>query len=320
MTAHQPSPIVVGFDGSPQSTWAIDWAAREASLLGAPLVLVHAFVDHSVVQSGVPGMAFVPYPSHELRTRAEHRCRGVVESLLDQAPGLVVTEDVVAGDPARALVEHSRTARLLVMGGRGRGPVKGFVLGSTCARVVAHAVCPTVVVHERASTTLPDLRVVLGVDGLEDCAAATRFAFEEADRRGAGLTVVHTWDVDLDGAAPSLTWAVDRDEAQEQERMALAASIAGYRSEFPGVDVRSHVVRAHPVEQLARQSENAALLVVGTRGRSRLTALTLGSVSLGVLARAHCPVAVVPRAMSAEAVVASTQRHHLPVPPVRDRP
>jgi len=319
MTVHQSSPVVVGFDGSPQSTWALDWAASEASLLGSPLVLVHAFVDHPVVQAGVPGMAPVPHPSHERRTRAENRCHGVAETLRGQHPGLLVTEDVVAGDPAQSLVEHSRTARLLVMGGRGRGPVKGLVLGSTCARVVGHSVCPTVVVHERASTTLRDLRVVLGVDGLEDCAAATRFAFEEADRRGAGLTVVHAWDVDLDGAAPSLRWAVDWDEAQEQERMALAESIAGYRSEFPGVDVRTHVLRAHPVEELARQSENAALLVVGTRGRSRLAALTLGSVSLGVLARAHCPVAVVPPATDVVAVAATAQQRHLPLPPVRER-
>ncbi|MDH6144283.1 nucleotide-binding universal stress UspA family protein [Kitasatospora sp. GP30] len=36
-------PIVVGFDGSPESAAAADWAAREAVCRGLPLALVQAW-------------------------------------------------------------------------------------------------------------------------------------------------------------------------------------------------------------------------------------------------------------------------------------
>ena len=47
------------------------------------------------------------------------------------------------------------------------------------------------------------------------------------------------------------------------------------------------------VEALVRQSENACLVVVGTRGRGGFAGLLLGSVSQGVMQRSLCPVAIV---------------------------
>ena len=83
-----------------------------------------------------------------------------------------------------------------------------------------------------------------------------------------------------------------------------------------------HVVRSHhPVAELVKQSENAGLLVLGTRGRGSVKGLVLGSVSLGVLHDAHCPVAVVPSpgADRAEARTPAEHHLHLPVAPVRER-
>lgn len=56
------------------------------------------------------------------------------------------------------------------------------------------------------------------------------------------------------------------------------------------------VVRGHPVQVLAKASEHALGLVVGTRGRGGFTGMLLGSVSQGVLHHARCPVITVPHA------------------------
>jgi nucleotide-binding universal stress UspA family protein len=41
------------------------------------------------------------------------------------------------------------------------------------------------------------------------------------------------------------------------------------------------------------EKDNVDLIVIGTRGRSGFTKLLLGSVALGVVTYAHCPVKVV---------------------------
>jgi nucleotide-binding universal stress UspA family protein len=234
----------------------------------------------------------------------------------------VVTERCVAEDPAHALVDASSTADLVVMGARGLGKVRGLLMGSVSSRVTSRSHCPVVVVREAPRESTAEPRVVVGVDGSEDSTAAVRFAFEAAARRGAGLTVVHTWDVDVDSTSAALTWVVDSQEADEQERTVVAETLAGYAAEFPTVDVRRHVVRGHPVAELVRQSEDADLLVVGTRGRGAVKGLVLGSVSHSVLHDARCPVAVVGSSHQTSADRSGTSRRHefhLPVPPVRER-
>lgn len=49
-----------------------------------------------------------------------------------------------------------------------------------------------------------------------------------------------------------------------------------------------------PVAALVRESHEAALVVLGSRGRGRIAGMLLGSVSLALANRSHCPVVVVP--------------------------
>jgi nucleotide-binding universal stress UspA family protein len=326
MTTHPDShrPVVVGVDGSPHAALALDWAASEASRRGAPLVVLQAYSpDYPAARSAGPGEPVPQQPSSALHAAAKESCAAAVDRARAAHPTLVVNGRATPDDPGSAIVEASTTASLVVVGARGLGRIRGLLMGSVSSYVTPRSHCPVVVVHEAPSRSLSELRVVVGVDGSVDSVAALRFAFEAAERQQVGVTVVHTWDLDsdVDLTAASLAWSVDWDQAEEQERALVAEEMAGFAAEFPTVDVRRHVVRGHPVAELVRQSENAALLVLGTRGRGSVKGMVLGSVSQKVLHDAHCPVAVIPSTQPAAETGREAHRHelHLPVPPVRER-
>ena len=66
--------------------------------------------------------------------------------LRDRYPDLVIHQRLVPDtEPAQALVQAAREARLLVIGSLGRGAFSRLVLGSTAHAVLLNAPCPTIV-------------------------------------------------------------------------------------------------------------------------------------------------------------------------------
>ncbi|WP_406830705.1 universal stress protein [Pedococcus sp. KACC 23699] len=326
--------IVVGIDLSDTSDLALRWAAQEAARRRSRLLVVHTYSvpAYPAVRAGVPGDAAVTDLDDSIREAAIRATNHAAQDVRTAHPGVDVLVQTGAGSPGEALVRASRDAALVVMGARGLGAFRGLMMGSVSTYVCAHAHCPVVVVHEAPSRSLPDARVVVGVDGSETSREALAFAFEQAASRGVGLTVVHTWELDaVEGVSASMAWSVDWDQAEEEERSVVAEAIAGFGAQYPTVDVRRDVARRHPVEELTRQSENACLLVVGTHGRGALAGWAKGSVSQSIVRSAHCPVAVVHPAEleqdDGRDAEHETGHHrgrdnrgfHLPVPPVRER-
>ena len=126
---------------------------------------------------------------------------------------------------------------------------------------------------------------------------------------------------DVEGTAASAIWTVDWQQFAEEEQTLVSESLAGWQERYPDVVVRRHSVRGLPVEALVRQSENACLVVLGTRGRGGFKGLLLGSVSQGVIHRSHCPVAIVHAAKEPpddRDDTSGTAPHGFPVPPVRE--
>jgi nucleotide-binding universal stress UspA family protein len=268
--------IVVGIDGSPRALEAVRWAAAEAARRGVGLRLVAA-----VNTSDRPVLGF---PIEPLLEPAKE---DVARAAAEVAAAVPVDRKVEAGHPVAVLAAESRHADLLVVGGSGYGRITGVLAGSVTVGVSTQAACPVVVVrgaeHDRAAP------VVLGVDATPVGEAAIAFAFDAAAARGVPLIAVHTW-----GAPPGdMRTAPQWEDLAERAERDLADRLAGWTGRHPGVDVQRIVGRDHPADRLLELSQQAQLVVVGSRGHGQLVGLFLDSVSHAMVHRAACPVAVV---------------------------
>jgi nucleotide-binding universal stress UspA family protein len=144
--------IVVGVDGSPQATKAIDWALEESRVHGDEVILVHAWQYPALALTGYAGETLPVFGDEDLKRLAEEFLAASTEEVRKRAPDVHVDSRLVKGHPAAALVETSGDARLLVVGTRGLGGLKGMLLGSVSTACAHHARCPVVIVPEQTPT------------------------------------------------------------------------------------------------------------------------------------------------------------------------
>ena len=138
--------VVVGIDNSPLSAPALEFAFDFASRHGLRLLAVHAW---DVAPQDVLGTT-ATVPVSNLQELGETEERMASESLAGFRgiyPDVEVEEHLVKGNSAKAIVEASKTAALIVVGSRGRGELAGAVLGSVSQSVLHKAKIPVAVVH-----------------------------------------------------------------------------------------------------------------------------------------------------------------------------
>jgi len=139
--------------------------------------------------------------------------------------------------------------------------------------------------------------ILVGTDFLPDSEAALRKAIEMARKEGAELIIAHVYE-----APASMSYSGPADEffqSDNEENLRIAAekglepAIALARA--AGVRVRGVAVAGHASHRLAdlASQNDAALLVVGTHGRTGVKKLVAGSVTSSLLATAPCPVLTV---------------------------
>ncbi|MET8135200.1 MULTISPECIES: universal stress protein [unclassified Streptomyces] len=136
-----------------------------------------------------------------------------------------------------------------------------------------------------------ELPLVVGVDGSEPGMRAVDWATDEAALRGLPLRLVYAslWER-YEGAA--LAEGLGRSSEQIMADTVVEAAAERARRRDAAVRVTTEVVPDDAVGALLREGLNATALVLGSRGRGGIAERLLGSVSLTVAARAHCPVIV----------------------------
>lgn len=273
-------PIAVGVDGSGRSLRALVWAAHEARLRHRPLRIIHVLP-----------------PAHSYATTDEGRAweasnwdSGVMTEataiVREAHPDLEVATALPSGSPAAVLLAEAEHAHTMVLGAKGTGGFGSLLLGSVAVQVVGHAACPVVIVNH---VTTGHGRIVVGADGSAHSRAALAYAFEQASLRGAQLQAVHAWS----HPGPHATVSAVQDAMAKEQQQALEEWLAPLREEHPEVEVLAEVPDEPPVIALARASDRADLMVVGSRGRGGFHGLALGSVSQHLLQFSQCPLAVI---------------------------
>jgi nucleotide-binding universal stress UspA family protein len=134
--------------------------------------------------------------------------------------------------------------------------------------------------------------VLVGIDGSRASEAATSIAFDEASRRGVGLTALHAWTdlrvSDFKELFPNFNW----DAQLSAEEETLAERLAGWHDRYPDVEIHRKIEIGEPARPLIEASERAQLIVVGSHGRGGFAGMLLGSVGAAVVNRAKIPVIV----------------------------
>jgi nucleotide-binding universal stress UspA family protein len=138
-------PIVVGTDGSDTAAVAVAEALQLAKAFGQTLHVLCAYRPQET--RGVPA-------EFAGSVRADSKVQAVLDDVLSRArqSGVTAEQHAVTGDPADAILNlaDSVHAGLIVVGNKGIGSVRRYVLGNVPSKVVHHATCSTLVVNTGA--------------------------------------------------------------------------------------------------------------------------------------------------------------------------
>lgn len=145
--------------------------------------------------------------------------------------------------------------------------------------------------------------IVVGVDGSDSARNAALWAADEAAARQVPLRLVHavvTSPFAYTGG-PAIPQSYFDAMGNDGRRQLIEVEKA-IRHAHPNLTVEADLQMADPVPMLIAESDNARLVVLGSRGLGGFTGIVVGSTAIALVAHAHCPVAVIRERAAADTV------------------
>lgn len=289
----QADVIAVALDGSDHAEAILPAVAQLAAALGMRIRLLE--VGRSHLDGGdASETAYVARVASSLATDGS------------------IDYDVLVGNADHELADYvGRTSdvRILAMSTRGVPAGARLSVPSTAMRVLRHADVPVLMLHpplpevtEPAAPVagqLPEAdlrrRIVVGVDSLAASRPAIDWAADEAERRGAILQVLHTWQIPV-GPGSMYGYPIwpDIEACRDGALEEVAAVAAAVAEQHPDLITETIVAEGGAATALERQSAGADMVVLGRHHHSRLATLLLGSVSESSVHRVDCPLVIIP--------------------------
>ncbi len=289
--------ILVAVDFSKHSINALRRAGHLAESDGASLHVVHVVSPETI--EDIQEMRRVSTD----RILADARARLdalVTDRLRDQHRKPHTT--VVVGYAYDELVRFSRDlgADLLVMGSRGETEESAHQTGTIATKCVRRAPVPVMLVRE--SQVSPFQKVVACIDFSPTSARALSFAVDVATSQGATLSLIHAYYppwLRPTNVLYNLTQAIT-----EGEKAQYSAGLENRFQEFvaaqaidPGAtQIETRLLQrsnaAYAIVDFLRESQ-ADLVVLGTRGRTGVKALLLGTTAERLIHESPCSVLTV---------------------------
>ena len=221
--------------------------------------------------------------------------------LLQSFPTWEVHAEACADSPAWAIIKKAEAWQpdLIVMGSHGRSTLSRFVLGSVSHKVLTEAHCSVRIGRQRPQADTSPLRLLIGVDGSPDAAAAVQAVAARAWPAESAVRLVTAMDPRMYTALAFMSLPGETETAtQDADESVWVAKTVDPMADLlrtRGLTVSSVITAGDPKHVLLDEAEQwqADGLFVGARGLSRVERFLLGSVSAAVAARAHCAVEVV---------------------------
>ena len=291
--------VLYATDGSAQAELAGELIAGIEWPRGTVVRIVSA-IDTGAVFFGAPWAPAVPASMDEVEDRLTNDGQRAVKEASQRlvAAGVEVECWALKGRAASVVVDEASEWRadLIVMGSRGHGEIASMLLGSVSSEVVDHAPCPVLVARRSMLT-----RAVLGQDG-SDCAAHAesvlgrwpifeKVAIEVVDVAPSAVPWSTVTQATYAGSVEPYVEAIKAVQSADEN----VAEAAAKRLRSAGRTASASVAQGSPATELIRIANDRAadLIVVGTRGRTGLRRLVLGSVASHVLHHASCSVLIV---------------------------
>ena len=139
--------ILIATDGSPSALRAVELGLELAEEEGAQPIFVHVAPTKDVLPVAGVGMVPVSVP-HELDEADQASLNEAVR--IAEERGLETTTKLLAGNPAREIVEYADAvdADLIVIGSRGHGAISSALIGSVSRGVLHETTRPLLIVRE----------------------------------------------------------------------------------------------------------------------------------------------------------------------------
>lgn len=284
--------LLIGLDDTPQGDDALVLGGLLAEVLAAKPVVLSA----------------LPYPRHLVGAMDAHGLHGAIEQdtaeRFDHAQRLLAPLDpekraVASQAPARALYETAadEDALVVVVGSDHRGAV-GRVLPGSVGRSLLYGAPCTVVVAPRGYAGAGEHRLVrIGVafDGSPESWTALETGIALTARlHGSILLVTAAMPPQYGYGSLAL---LSEGALQNAEQRSKQRTLRMAAERIPaGIQAETRLLNGDPARVIAEVTDELDLLLMGSRGYGPLRRTLLGSVAAGVIGRAACPVAVLPRA------------------------
>ncbi|MEO7007182.1 MAG: universal stress protein [Terrimesophilobacter sp.] len=289
--------IVVGVDGSDEALFACEVAAAQAIATDSVLLLVCAgYVTNPLFTSLVP-------PEIASRDHAAVLARAKAH-VLERFPKARVQTESIYGSPADALIEASRSARLLVLGHHKRSRLQRLMGGSVHSQVLLDMSIPVLLARRPTATAaVPDTpkiderprephtgaRTVVGWSGSAASENALHWAVRHQMPHSGRVAIVRVVD-----DAVLVLHASDSDRVVVAARMELGDRVSQLRQENPGLTVDALLLCGDPYDELRRLSDPSALVVVGAE-LQQSSSRNAWSMGVRLAGNADGPIAIVPQ-------------------------
>lgn len=287
--------IIAAIDFTPSCRNALREAVRIAAMNQASVTAIHV-MDEFLVHELKKALS-----ADQASVRAEWEAR--LKKFVDESDlgTALVAGEIRIGHPFVELSEACRVHRadLLVMGAKGSRNEPGRV-GAIAAKCVRKAPVDVLLVREDACG--PFKHLVTCVDFSENSARAVRYALSLAHEDGASLDCLNVYQsplamsMDYGGLAVPVTPVVPDTETLKIWQKELEQFIEPLKAGYPDVQVKPLAIERVNIREAILdhvKDTHADMVILGTRGKTGLRELLIGTTAEKIVAHASCSILAV---------------------------